>query len=225
MWWTNPSFLESVLMSFFPIGPSLQRLSMTRSKVRHPQFSSTSVTFFFLALLYLSTLLMLWHVIFYIIPNVASQARDLLSKMLVIDPESRISVQEALSHPYIHVWYDPAEADAVSAPLSFHVSLSRPVQLKLFYRGNFYNAKEVLSRLGCVMIVLCVQPPPQISDKQLEEREHSIEQWKGTNTLCCHYLLLSYKLLVENECLQQKWLLWWIYPRSFAFSFILKVME
>uniref|UniRef100_A0A671QRD3 Stress-activated protein kinase JNK n=1 Tax=Sinocyclocheilus anshuiensis TaxID=1608454 RepID=A0A671QRD3_9TELE len=44
-----------------------------------------------------------------------SQARDLLSKMLVIDPESRISVQE---------------------------------------------------------------PPPQISDKQLEEREHSIEQWK-----------------------------------------------
>uniref|UniRef100_A0AAR2LYY4 Stress-activated protein kinase JNK n=2 Tax=Pygocentrus nattereri TaxID=42514 RepID=A0AAR2LYY4_PYGNA len=62
-----------------------------------------------------------------------SQARDLLSKMLVIDPECRISVQEALSHPYIHVWYDPAEADA---------------------------------------------PPPQISDKQLEEREHSIEQWK-----------------------------------------------
>lgn len=43
----------------------------------------------------------------------ASQARDLLSKMLVIDPESRISVQEALNHPYIHVWYDPAEADAV----------------------------------------------------------------------------------------------------------------
>ncbi|KAG7256482.1 hypothetical protein CRUP_003129 [Coryphaenoides rupestris] len=51
------------------------------------------------------------------------QARDLLSKMLVIDPESRISVEEALNHPYIH-------------------------------------------------------PPPQISDKQLEEREHSIDQWK-----------------------------------------------
>ncbi|XP_067103861.1 mitogen-activated protein kinase 9 isoform X2 [Osmerus mordax] len=57
------------------------------------------------------------------------QAQDLLSKMLVIDPERRISVEEALNHPYIHVWYDPAEADA-------------------------------------------------ISDRQLEEREHSIEQWK-----------------------------------------------
>uniref|UniRef100_A0A2K6K6Z3 Stress-activated protein kinase JNK n=1 Tax=Rhinopithecus bieti TaxID=61621 RepID=A0A2K6K6Z3_RHIBE len=41
-----------------------------------------------------------------------SQARDLLSKMLVIDPDKRISVDEALRHPYITVWYDPAEAEA-----------------------------------------------------------------------------------------------------------------
>uniref|UniRef100_F6Y132 Stress-activated protein kinase JNK n=1 Tax=Equus caballus TaxID=9796 RepID=F6Y132_HORSE len=41
-----------------------------------------------------------------------SQARDLLSKMLVIDPDRRISVDEALRHPYITVWYDPAEAEA-----------------------------------------------------------------------------------------------------------------
>lgn len=35
--------------------------------------------------------------------------------MLVIDPDKRISVDEALRHPYITVWYDPAEAEAVSA--------------------------------------------------------------------------------------------------------------
>lgn len=34
--------------------------------------------------------------------------------MLVIDPDKRISVDEALRHPYITVWYDPAEAEAVS---------------------------------------------------------------------------------------------------------------
>ncbi|KAG7262074.1 hypothetical protein CRUP_013998 [Coryphaenoides rupestris] len=44
----------------------------------------------------------------------ASQARDLLSKMLVIDASKRISVDEALKHPYINVWYDPAEVEAVS---------------------------------------------------------------------------------------------------------------
>lgn len=37
--------------------------------------------------------------------------------MLVIDPDRRISVDEALRHPYIAVWYDPAEAEAVSEQL------------------------------------------------------------------------------------------------------------
>ncbi|OQR78026.1 stress-activated protein kinase JNK-like [Tropilaelaps mercedesae] len=41
----------------------------------------------------------------------ADQARDLLSKMLVIDPERRISVDEALEHPYIRKWYDDAEVN------------------------------------------------------------------------------------------------------------------
>ncbi|XP_058508100.1 mitogen-activated protein kinase 8 isoform X4 [Solea solea] len=63
----------------------------------------------------------------------ASQARDLLSKMLVIDASKRISVDEALQHPYINVWYDPAEVEA---------------------------------------------PPPKIPDRQLEEREHTVEEWK-----------------------------------------------
>ncbi|MEE6516074.1 hypothetical protein FKM82_025287 [Ascaphus truei] len=52
-----------------------------------------------------------------------SQARDLLSKMLVIDPDKRISVDEALRHPYISVWYDPAEAEAVSCFVLFPLLL------------------------------------------------------------------------------------------------------
>ena len=44
----------------------------------------------------------------------ASMARDVLGKMLVIDPERRISVDEALMHPYINVWYDEGEVNGVS---------------------------------------------------------------------------------------------------------------
>ena len=34
--------------------------------------------------------------------------------MLVIDQEKRISVDDALMHPYINVWYDESEVNAVS---------------------------------------------------------------------------------------------------------------
>lgn len=29
-----------------------------------------------------------------------------------------------------------------------------------------------------------LQPPPAITDKQLDEREHTVEEWKGGNVLC-----------------------------------------
>lgn len=44
----------------------------------------------------------------------AEQARLLLSRMLVIDPERRISVDDALMHPYINIWYEEGEVNAVS---------------------------------------------------------------------------------------------------------------
>src|SRR5271170_5815419 len=36
--------------------------------------------------------------------------------MLVIDPRSRISVEEALKHPYVNLWYDPSEVDGPPPP-------------------------------------------------------------------------------------------------------------
>ena len=47
----------------------------------------------------------------------APLARDLLTKMLVIDPLNRISVDEALNHPYIKVWYDESEVNGVNISL------------------------------------------------------------------------------------------------------------
>ncbi|XP_075163448.1 stress-activated protein kinase JNK-like [Haematobia irritans] len=43
------------------------------------------------------------------------EARDLLARMLTIDPKNRISVDEALRHSYISVWYNE---DEVNAPIA-----------------------------------------------------------------------------------------------------------
>ena len=42
----------------------------------------------------------------------AKNARELISKMLVIDPAKRISTQHALIHSYVNMWYTRAEAEA-----------------------------------------------------------------------------------------------------------------
>lgn len=54
----------------------------------------------------------------------AGQARDLLSKMLVIDPERRISVEGALNHPYIRLWREESEVNA-PAPNSYDESFEQ----------------------------------------------------------------------------------------------------
>lgn len=36
-----------------------------------------------------------------------------------------------------------------------------------------------MTSASCPSLFLSLQPPPQIYDKQLDEREHSIDEWKG----------------------------------------------
>jgi c-Jun N-terminal kinase len=40
------------------------------------------------------------------------QGRDLLTKMLHIDPAKRVTVDGALNHPYVNIWFDPSEVNA-----------------------------------------------------------------------------------------------------------------
>ena len=51
---------------------------------------------------------------FYLMYLLARLAVDLLAQMLQIEPTKRVTVDEALKHPYVSIWYDPLEADAVS---------------------------------------------------------------------------------------------------------------
>jgi mitogen-activated protein kinase 1/3 len=54
-----------------------------------------------------------WNRLF---PQADAKALDLLGKMLTFNPNKRISVEEALAHPYLEQYYDPA--DEVSSILN-----------------------------------------------------------------------------------------------------------
>lgn len=50
-------------------------------------------------------------------PDASSKSIDLMEKMLQFDPRKRITVEEALRHPYLAQLHDPAsEPSAPSEP-------------------------------------------------------------------------------------------------------------
>lgn len=64
-----------------------------------------------------------WRDVFAAEDDVNPLAVDLISKMLMFNPEKRISVDQALQHPYLATFYDPA--DITSAP-EFDFSFDLP---------------------------------------------------------------------------------------------------
>merc|ERR1719419_1229355 len=58
-----------------------------------------------------------------IYPHADVHALDLLEKMLTFNPHKRITVVEALQHPYLHQYYDPEDEPEASEPFDFHMEL------------------------------------------------------------------------------------------------------
>jgi serine/threonine protein kinase len=47
------------------------------------------------------------------------QALDLLERMLVFEPDQRISIEDALAHPFLAALHDVADEPAAEAPFFF----------------------------------------------------------------------------------------------------------
>lgn len=56
-------------------------------------------------------------------PNADQNALDLLGKMLTFNPHNRISVEEALAHPYLEQYYDPADEPVAEEPFRIAMEL------------------------------------------------------------------------------------------------------
>lgn len=59
--------------------------------------------------------------------NANPDALDLLDKMLAFDPTSRISVEEALEHRYLHIWHDASDEPPCPETFDFHFEVVEDV--------------------------------------------------------------------------------------------------
>ena len=61
-------------------------------------------------------------------PSANPDALDLLDRMLAFDPSSRISVEDALEHRYLHIWHDASDEPACPTTFDFHFEVVEDVQ-------------------------------------------------------------------------------------------------
>lgn len=87
----------------------------------------------------------------------ATQARDLLSKMLVIDPHHRISVDEALKVSYCLSFCCPEKRD-----MSNDVLVTQHPYIAVWYDESEVNGPQ----------------PRERYDSSIDERDHTVDQWK-----------------------------------------------
>lgn len=52
-----------------------------------------------------------------------NSAMDLLDKLLSFNPNSRITVEEALAHPYVRHYYDPQDEPIALEPFNYEMEL------------------------------------------------------------------------------------------------------
>uniref|UniRef100_A0A0K0F5T3 Mitogen-activated protein kinase n=1 Tax=Strongyloides venezuelensis TaxID=75913 RepID=A0A0K0F5T3_STRVS len=61
-----------------------------------------------------------WHRLY---PDANPRALDLLDKMLTFNPNKRITVEEALAHPYLEQYYDPNDEPICENPFTIEMEL------------------------------------------------------------------------------------------------------
>ena len=58
--------------------------------------------------------------------------RDLMSRMLEIDPLKRLTIDQCLQHPYVKCWYRPEEA-SVNCPETYNHGIDEVYKLSLIH--------------------------------------------------------------------------------------------
>jgi serine/threonine protein kinase len=64
-------------------------------------------------------------------PNAPNDALDLMNKMLQIHPRKRITVEDALSHPFLSQLHSPDDEPVADTPFDFSFEKEKLVRLRL----------------------------------------------------------------------------------------------
>lgn len=78
-------------------------------------------------------------------PNANPDALDLLDRMLAFDPSSRISVEQALEHPYLQIWHDASDEPDCPSVFDFDFEVVEDVgEMRKMILEEVYRFRQVV---------------------------------------------------------------------------------
>ena len=103
-------------------------------------------------------------------PNMDEQAMDLLKKMLLFNPKHRITVEEALRHPYLKDFQNPQEELEYNGVIEISIDENTKYTIKE-YREALY--KEMVRKKGkdCKVLTEDTQYMNMSSSVQQQQRK------------------------------------------------------
>ncbi|KAH7289397.1 hypothetical protein KP509_31G073600 [Ceratopteris richardii] len=107
-------------------------------------------------------------------PNANPLALNLISRMLVFDPAQRITVDEALQHPYLSLLHDPALEPTAARPLNYYDLCDE----------NEDELKEDGLREKVWKEMLYYHPELAIAENKISPRKEIKEEAKSDSLLC-----------------------------------------
>jgi mitogen-activated protein kinase 15 len=85
-------------------------------------------------------------------PNASEQAADLLHKLLEFNPDKRITAEEALRHPYLAQFHNPADEPSCNHIISIPIDDNTKYTIQE-YREKLYA--EIVKRKKVLLVRVC----------------------------------------------------------------------
>ncbi|CCK72998.1 mitogen-activated serine/threonine-protein kinase SLT2 KNAG_0M01450 [Huiozyma naganishii CBS 8797] len=147
-------------------------------------------------------------------PEANPQALDLLEKMLTFDPQERITVDEALEHPYLSIWHDPADEPVCSEKFEFsfeavndldelkQMVINEVQDFRLFVRQPLLEEEEEQQRQEDEMIDQQQQQEQQQQQQQQQQQipiDANMKPGGNPSASLSAFGILSENLPLHNE--------------------------
>jgi len=109
-------------------------------------------------------------------PSANPLALDLLEKMLTLDPYERITVEEALEHPYLAIWHDPQDEPVCQVKFDFKSfeTVDSMDTMKLLILEEVANFREFARKP--IEEQQQIQLQIQVQQRQRQEQERQLQE-------------------------------------------------